>query len=220
MIVGLTGGIATGKSSISSLLARDGFPVIDADVIAREVVRPGTDGLREIARAFGESFIRPDGTLDRARLGERVFADKSSREVLNAIVHPRVRAEMWRRALEEVQDDAARAVILDVPLLIEGGTHRKVDVTVLVYAPASVQRVRLMNRNGFTPEEADRRIRAQMDIEQKRAVADLVVHNTGEMGELGRLAGLLAAELRRLAAEGARPGGRFDRSAVGRMEIV
>lgn len=220
VIVGLTGGIATGKSSISERLAAKGFLVIDADLIAREVVAPGTDGLREIIAAFGRDYLTENGGLNRDRLGELVFSDSIKRNRLNQIVHPRVRAEMWRRARDYVREDPARIAILDVPLLIEGGTHGLVDVTVVIYAPVPIQRMRLMKRNSLSFEAADRRIAAQMDIESKLQVSDIAVYNIGPENDLDRLADALAAELHRLAADGARADATFDRSVVRKVKIV
>jgi len=219
MIVGLTGGIATGKSTMTTLLREQGLAVIDADQIAREVVAPGTDGLAEIVSAFGTSYLRTDGGLDRERLGNAVFADEGMRLKLNAIVHPRVRAQMWRQAREIVEDDASRIAILDVPLLMEGGTHTVVDVTVLVFAPEDVQRTRLMARSGLSDAHARARIAAQWPIERKRELAQIVVDNSGPMTETPRLALALTSLLTDLAHRGARPGGVFDVSVVEKRVI-
>ncbi|PWI58131.1 dephospho-CoA kinase [Sulfoacidibacillus thermotolerans] len=214
MIVGLTGGIATGKSSISAALVELGAYLIDADVIAREVVAPGTEGLRQIVNTFGAMYVQRDGSLHRDRLGQLVFQDEEARNKLNEIVHPLVRAEMWRRARDYVGKDASRIAILDVPLLIEGGTHRQVDVTVLVYASAVEQLKRLMKRNGLDEVNASRRIAAQISIEEKRAYADILVNNQGEEREVPRLAHTLYQHLKYLAKKGAQVDGKFDRSVV------
>lgn len=219
MIVGLTGGIATGKSTVSSLLQAKGLPVIDADVLAREVVAPGTKGLAQIVAAFGREYLQEDGSLDRLRLGATVFADEAMRLQLNAIVHPLVRSEMWRRAHAIVGNSPERIAILDVPLLIEGGTHTVVDVTVLVYAPADVQLARLMARNGLTEAQAHARIAAQWSIEEKRALADIVLDNSGPLTECERLAETLCDRLFELAHSGARMEGVFDKSVVKKMWI-
>ncbi len=219
MIVGLTGGIATGKSTFSRELANLGLFILDADIVAREVVEPGTEGLRQVVEAFGEGVLQPDGTLDRARLGEIIFSDAQKREVLNQIVHPLVRQSTWGQAREYVREDAKRIVILDIPLLFEGNTHREADLSVLIYAPLELQRERLMKRNGFSSEEAQRRIDAQLSMDEKKKLADIIVYNTGDESSVSRLASSLLEELRRLAEAGARPDGTFDRSVVTKVEI-
>lgn len=219
MIVGLTGGIATGKSTFSAELQRLGIPVLDADETAREVTAPGSEGLAQIVEAFGREYVRETGELDRARMGELVFSDAGQRERLNAIVHPKVRARMWERAREYVNGDATRIVILDVPLLIEGDTHKLVDVTVLVYVPELMQLVRLMQRHGWDEPTARRRMGAQLSIEEKRGVADVVLDNSGPLDEVSVLAARLAEILRRWASQGAKWDGTFDRSVVARTLI-
>ncbi|MHB1629543.1 MAG: dephospho-CoA kinase [Bacilli bacterium] len=219
MIVGLTGGIASGKSSISNQLARMEFLIIDADVLAREVVQPGTDGLREILAAFGEQYAGADGTLDRERLGALIFSDPEARARLNGIVHPRVREAMREKAEEYTMTDARRVAVLDVPLLFEVGTHTLMDVTVLVYAPVPLQLTRLMKRNGLDERAARQRIGAQMDIEEKRRMADVIVENVGKEENVPRLATALGKVLRTMAAEGARADGSFDRAHVGKVTI-
>lgn len=219
MIVGLTGGIATGKSTFSKELADRGFYVVDADVVAREVVEPGTGGLAEIVAAFGPDYVREDGTLDRERLGRLIFSHPDSRETVNRIVHPRVRDVMWGRVRDYVAGDARRIGIVDVPLLIEGGTHTLADVTVLIYAAPHVQRDRLMRRNGFSEQEAAKRMGAQMPIDQKRPLVDIIVDNSGGPGHVGKLADALCQTLQDLAERGARPDGSFDRRVVGKIEL-
>ncbi len=214
MIVGLTGGIATGKSSISTTLVQRGVYLVDADVIAREVVEPGTRGLRAIVEVFGAQYLHADGRLDREKLGQFIFCDEKARLQLNQIVHPLVREEMWLRANRYVGNDATRIAILDVPLLIEGGTHRLVDVTVLIYAPPAQQLIRLMKRNGYDEGTAHTRIAAQLSIEEKRAHADVIVENSGDEKEVPRLARELYRHLENVAQAGVREDGKFDRSVV------
>lgn len=209
MIVGLTGGIATGKSTISRALAELGMCVIDADVIARDVVAVGTEGLQELVAQFGREFLTPGGELDRAKLGNVIFADASSRERLNQIIHPRVRAEMWHRARHYVGEDPSRVAILDVPLLIEGGTHTVMDANVLVYAPVDVQLARLMARNGLSEAQARARIDAQWPIDQKRALVDVLVDNSGAIEQVSALAVRLMATLEAWAVSGPGGDGRF-----------
>lgn len=219
MIVGLTGGIASGKSSISSQLARMDFLVIDADVLAREVVQSGTDGLQEVIATFGEQYVGSDGTLDRERLAMLIFSDPEARARLNGIIHPRVREAMREKAEEYTKMDARRVAVLDVPLLFEVGTHTLVDVTVLVYAPVALQLTRLMKRNGLDEHAARQRIEAQMDIEEKRRMADVIVENVGKEDNVPRLAEALGDVLRTMAADGARAGGSFDRSHVVKVTV-
>ncbi len=219
MIVGLTGGIASGKSSISSQLARMDFLVIDADVLAREVVQSGTDGLQEVISTFGEQYVGPDGNLDRERLATLIFSDPEARARLNGIIHPRVREAMREKAEEYTKMDARRVAVLDVPLLFEVGTHTLVDVTVLVYAPVPMQLSRLMKRNGLDEHAARQRIGAQMDIEEKRRMADVIVENVGKEDNVPRLAEALGDVLRTMAADGARADGSFDRSHVVKVTL-
>ena len=219
MIVGLTGGIATGKSTFSRALVDLGLFVLDADVIAREVVEPGTEGLRQVVESFGAEVLLPDGTLDRAKLGSIIFADAQKRGTLNGILHPLVRASMWGQARAYVEGDARRIAVLDIPLLFEGNTHHAADLSVLIFAPFDLQLERLMKRNGFSEEEARRRIGAQLAMEAKREMADVIVYNTGDETSVSTLTTMLLAALRRLADAGTRPDGTFDRSVVKRIEI-
>jgi dephospho-CoA kinase len=181
VIVGLTGGIATGKSTVTQMLRELGAYVVDADVWARRVVEPGSDGLREIVESFGQTVLKADGSLDRAALANIVFHDASARERLNAITHPRVRAGMKEETESYQAAHPGEPVIWDVPLLFEGETRRLVDRTILVYTDETTQLARLMARNGYSEEEAVARIRSQMPIEEKRTLADYVIDNTGTL---------------------------------------
>jgi dephospho-CoA kinase len=194
--VGLTGGIGAGKSEVSARLAAQGAVVIDADTIAREVVEPGTEGLAEVVEAFGPEVLLPDGTLDRPRLGDIVFADPELRSKLNAIVHPRVGARMAE--LEQAAGPGA-IVVLDVPLIAETGRTDAYDLIVVVDAPPRVQVDRLVRRRSMTREQARARMEAQASREQRLAIADIVVDNSGSLGELDRQVGDLWTELRRRA---------------------
>jgi dephospho-CoA kinase len=194
--VGLTGGIGAGKSEVSARLAAQGAAVIDADAVAREVVKPGTEGLAEVVEAFGPEVLLPDGTLDRPRLGDIVFADSELRSKLNAIVHPRVGARMAE--LERAAGPGA-IVVLDVPLIAESGRTDAYDLVVVVDAPPRVQVDRLVRRRGMTREQARARMEAQASREQRLAIADIVVDNSGSLGELDRQVGDLWTELRRRA---------------------
>ncbi len=194
--VGLTGGIGAGKSEVSRRLASYGAVVIDADAVAREVVAPGTAGLAEVASAFGPDVVRGDGSLDRARLAELVFADEALRRRLNAIVHPRVRARM---AELERQAGDVLVIVHDVPLLAENQLAGSYDLVVVVDVPTRVQLERLARERGMPREQVEARMRAQASREDRLAVADMVVDNSGSLAELDREVGDLWAELRKRA---------------------
>jgi dephospho-CoA kinase len=194
--VGLTGGIGSGKSEVSRRLAAQGAIVIDADLIAREVVAPGTDGLAEIITAFGPAVLGPDGALDRILLGDIVFADAGKLATLNGIVHPRVGARM--RELEESAGPGA-IVVHDVPLIAENGLASGYDLVVVVDVPPRLQLDRLVRLRGMSREQAEARIAAQASREQRLAVADMVIDNSASLAELDRQVGELWTELRRRA---------------------
>lgn len=194
--VGLTGGIGAGKSEVSRRLAAYGATVIDADAVAREVVAPGTPGLAAIREEFGPEVLRPDGSLDRERVGELVFADPQQRAKLNAIVHPLVRDRM-----AELQEAASGAeiVVHDIPLLAESGGAAAFDEIVVVDVSLRVQLDRLIRERGLSREQAQARIAAQASRADRLAVATLVIDNSGSLSELDREVGELWAELRRRA---------------------
>ncbi|WP_058868508.1 dephospho-CoA kinase [Chloracidobacterium thermophilum] len=173
--VGLTGGIAVGKSYVSALLRELGCHVFDADDIARAVVQPGMPALNDIVAAFGPDVLAADGTLDRAKLGRLVFADAEARSRLNAIVHPRVHAEQDRLLREVEARDPHGIAVVDAALLIESGGYRRFDVVVVVWCRPEIQLARLMARNGLSREEAAQRIAAQMPSEEKRRYADFEI---------------------------------------------
>lgn len=181
LLVGLTGGIASGKSTVSRQLAELGCHVIDADVLAREVVAPGEPALRAIAAAFGPEVLRPDGSLDRARLGALVFADPARRKQLEGITHPAIQAR--RRAILDrlAAEGFDGLVVQDAALLIEVGAH--VDRVVVVYAEPAVQRERLMRRDGLDAAEADRRIASQMPLAEKVKLAHYVIDSSDSREE-------------------------------------
>lgn len=183
MNVGLTGGIACGKSTVSKMFEARGAHIVDADRIAREVVMPGEPALREVADAFGGAVIAADGTLDRGRLGSIVFGDAAARRKLESILHPRIRAEMARQMEYWAQADPGSLTIVDIPLLFESGLDKLYDFKdiVVVYATRDAQLERLMARDGMSREEAEKRLAAQMPIEEKRALADVVIDNGGSL---------------------------------------
>lgn len=182
MRVGLTGGIASGKSTVATMLAELGAVVIDADVLAREVVAPGTDGLAEVVAAFGTGILTPTGELDRPALGALVFGDESARLRLEAIIHPRVRA---RAAELEAAAPAGCVVVHDIPLLAENPAARgPFDAVLVVDVPVSVQEDRMVADRGWTRAEARSRIAAQATREQRLAIATHVLDNTGSLEDL------------------------------------
>lgn len=182
-IVGLTGGIASGKSAVARVLRELGVLVVDADQLAREVVAPGSDGLAEIVSSFGREMLTPDGQLDRERLGQLVFSDPEARQTLNRITHPRV-AELSMQRLAAAQDSDTSYVVYEVPLLVETGMHTGLDATVVVAAAPEVQAQRVVARDGLTAEQAQARIDAQFPLEKKIAVADYVIDNDGSVAQL------------------------------------
>jgi dephospho-CoA kinase len=189
--VGLTGGIASGKSLVAAELAARGATIIDADVLAREVVEPGTLALAAVIERFGADLVQ-DGQLDRARLAQIVFADPLARRDLERIVHPAVRARAAE--LERAAGDAA-VVVHVIPLLVETGQQENFDLVVTVDADHETQVQRLMARNGFTRAEAEARIAAQASREERTLVADVVLDNTGSVTQLREQIDALWAEL-------------------------
>jgi dephospho-CoA kinase len=182
LLVGLTGGIGAGKSTVAALLAGHGAIVLDADLAARAVVEPGTEGLAEVLRAFGPGVLGADGSLDRAALAELVFTDADRRAVLNAIVHPRVRAWMAERS---AQAPAGSVVVQDIPLLVEGGLAALFDAVVVVDAPDELRIARLAETRGMPREQAAARIAAQAPREVRNAAADFLIENRGDLADLG-----------------------------------
>jgi dephospho-CoA kinase len=195
--VGLSGGIGAGKSAVSARLAERGAVVIDSDVLAREVVAKGTEGLAEVVTEFGAGVLTAEGELDRPALGQIVFGDTAARRKLEAIVHPRVRA---RAAEIEAAAPAGAIVVHDIPLLVETGQADRFDVVVIVDVPADVQLERLTAQRGMPDTEAKQRIASQVSREDRLAVAGLVVDNSGSLGDLDRRIDEVWAELVRRAA--------------------
>ncbi len=193
--IGLTGGIASGKSAVSRLFAARGIRVIDADEVAREVVEPGQACLEAVVTEFGRGILGPDGRLDRARLRAAVFADPLRRRRLEAILHPAIRAEMEQRAA------AAEGpyVVLAIPLLAEGGRASRFDRVLVVDCPVELQRHRLAGRDHETPERIEAILAAQASREQRLAIADDVIVNAGTLAELEAGVASLDARYRALA---------------------
>ena len=221
-VVGLTGGIGTGKSTVARLLVSLGAVVIDSDAIVRELQAPGTPLLAQIVAAFGSEILQQGGALDRKKLGQRVFSDAAARRRLNALVHPAVGVETLRR-LEAAKAAGAALVVLDIPLLLETRETRAsaarsepkangvttavaeparpptasdlAGEVIVVYAPETTQIARQVSRDGATPEHAAERVRAQLPIEEKRRLADYVIDNSGSLEDTERQVRELYAKL-------------------------
>jgi dephospho-CoA kinase len=183
-LAGLTGGIATGKTTVADLFREKGIYIIDADLIAREVVKKGMPAWRMIKEEFGDEILREDGELDRKKLGSIVFSSKEKIQKLNSIVHPFVRERM----MEEIERAISmeKNILLDIPLLFENGIHQWLRPVILVYAPLEVQIERLMKRDGLSREECEKRIRAQMPIEEKKKLADYIIDNSSDISKTKR----------------------------------
>jgi len=209
-IVGLTGGIASGKSTVAEMLDDLGVRVIDADVLAREVVEPGEPALDEIRETFGDEVIAEDGTLDREALGDIIFEDDEARAELEAITHSRIARRMQQRALE-AREAGAPWVVYDAALIVENDLHEAFDALIVVAASPDTQRRRLMERDGIGADEARSRIEAQMPLEQKVAVADYVIDNDGTLAETRRR----VEQLFRVLDDGVARFGTADREVLG-----
>jgi dephospho-CoA kinase len=197
--VGLTGSIAVGKSFVLGVLAEFGCRVLDADATAREVVAPGTDGLKAIVAAFGSEVLRTDGNLDRSRLGALVFADEERRQELNSILHPLIIAaqdDQIHRWQAETPDGIA---VVDAALMIESGGYRRFDKVIVVHCRPEVQLRRLISRDGFLPEEAESRINAQMPQAEKMKYADFLIDTSESFESTRAQTELVFRELRTLA---------------------
>ena len=180
--IGLTGSIATGKSTVSLMFEDFDIPVIDADKLAREVVNPGEEAYQLVVDTFGETILLEDKTLDRKLLGEIIFTDEAKRQQLNGIVHPAIRKKMIERRDALIAGGAA-FVVLDIPLLFESKLKHFVDKIIVVYVDEEIQLQRLMARNDYTEEEALQRIRSQMPVKEKAQLADAIINNNGSKHE-------------------------------------
>ena len=203
MRVGLTGGIGSGKSEVSRRLAARGAAIIDADQAARDVVAPGTPGLEQVVAAFGDGVLAPDGSLNRPKLGEIVFADEAALGKLNAIVHPLVHQHMADTEEKAIRDGGTEAVIVhDIPLLAEAGQSRSsgFDLIVVVDVPPELQVERLTGHRGMTAEDAAARMANQATREQRLAIADIVIDNSGSLADLDKRVDEVWTELKTRAA--------------------
>jgi len=179
IIAGLTGGIATGKSTVSSILREAGAIIIDADAIARDAVKKNLPAWHEIVNYFGEKVLLPDGEINRTYLGDIIFKDSSKKETLNKIVHPYVIQKVAELIEEIVKESPDSIVILDVPLLIEAEMDKGLEDVILVYTPEWIQIERLVERDGITEEEALLKIRSQMPIDKKKEFSTIIIDNSG-----------------------------------------
>ncbi|MFF2090811.1 dephospho-CoA kinase [Paenibacillus sp. NPDC058174] len=187
MKIGLTGGIATGKSTVASMLVERGALLVDADQVAREVVMPGEPALEAVASKFGQAVIhKEDGTLDRKALGAIVFNNKDKLAQLEGILHPAIRTRMQQRIQQYEIDFPQKLVVADIPLLYETGQASLYDGIMVAYVPEKLQLERLMLRNAIDADEAQHRVKLQMDIEEKKRRAEWVIDNSGTLEETSR----------------------------------
>lgn len=191
----LTGGIGTGKSAVAAMLAEMGAHIIDTDLIAREVVEPGKPALREIRDFFGDGVIKRDGTLNREELRGRIIRDPDMRNRLNGITHPRINNIVMERIAEYGSKGDGMPIIIDVPLLYESGWDKIFPESILVYAPASAQVERLMERDGLNRETAEITLKAQLSIEEKKGRAKYLIDNSGGLEETRKQVSRLFKEL-------------------------
>ena len=198
LLVGLTGGIGSGKSTVSRMLAARGAVVIDADDLARRAVEPGSPGLEKVVEAFGPEVRAADGSLDREAVAAKVFADPEKRRLLESITHPEV-FRMYQAEIERYRD-TDRVVIFDAPLIVETGAHEGFEMLIVVSASEDAQARRLVADRGMNEQAARARIASQLPLEKKVEVADVVIHNDGTLEELEPQIDTLWAELERRAA--------------------
>jgi dephospho-CoA kinase len=183
IIAGLTGGIASGKSTVARMLRQAGAVIIDADQIARQIVAPGQPAWQEIQQVFGPAIVGPDGQIDREALGKQVFENLHLRRRLEAITHPRVGAEMARQLQHAAQENPQGVIIMDIPLLFETGNPHHLREIIVVFVSEAVQRQRLMRRNSYNLAQAEARIRSQMPLAEKAAKATRIIDNSGPLAQ-------------------------------------
>jgi dephospho-CoA kinase len=201
LIVGLTGGVASGKTTVSRVLKEEGAYIIDADQIARELVQPQTPAWKKLVKAFGPEILQEDGLIHRKKLADKVFANLQDRKLLNRILHPRIRKEMERRVRGIGQKDPEAIVVIDAPLLVELGEHCQMDKLIVVASTQTQQLERLKKRDGISPEEALRIFSSQMPIEDKVKLADFVIRNDGSFRETKKKAREVFEELTKVKTQ-------------------
>lgn len=205
LLVGVTGGLGAGKSTVARMLGDRGGVVVDADVLARQALEPGTRAFKEVCDLFGDEVLTPQGEIDRAALAEKVFADEEKRRALESITHP----EVFRKlaGIVEAHQGTNAVVVFDAPLILETGFDQALDVLVVVTAPEEEQVARVVRERGMSSEDARARIAAQVDAEQRAARADVVLANNGGLEPLERQVEELWERLRRQATEKPSPSG-------------
>ena len=201
LIVGLTGGIGSGKSAVAEMFREEGAEVIDFDYLARLVVEPGTPAWRDIVEYFGRRILFSDKTLNRSALAEIVFSDEESRKALEGFTHPRIfeRRDALLKRIEE--EDPLSVVVIDFPLMFELGLRKGLDEVILVYVPREVQIERSANRDKLSREAVEKRLKAQMPIEEKRSLSDYVIDNQGSFSETKDQVHRIMLELRELSRQ-------------------
>jgi len=182
MIIGLTGSIASGKSTVAKMITALGLPIVDADIVARDVVEPGTETLALIAEQFGQDILLEDGTLNRAKLGDIIFHEPAKRKILNDIMHPAIRQEMLRQR-DAYLEAGNKHVVMDIPLLFESKLQHYVERIIVVSVSEEVQLRRLMERNHLSEEDALARIRSQLPLSVKEQGADAVIYNNEDLAQ-------------------------------------
>jgi dephospho-CoA kinase len=201
LIVGLTGGVASGKTTVSEVLREEGATLIDADQIARELVQPQTPAWQELVRVFGNEILDRDGSIHRQKLASLIFSNPRRRSLLNRILHPRIKEEISRRLKGIQQKDPEAIVVIDAPLLIETGGHREMDKVIVVVSTETQQIERLRRRNQLSEEQARAMLSSQMSLEEKTTVADYVICNEGSPEETRQKAKNVFKELKRIALQ-------------------
>jgi dephospho-CoA kinase len=194
-LIGLTGGIASGKSTVASILRRLGAAIVNADDLSREVVQPGQQCWKDIVNAFGEEVLQSDQTIDRQKLRKIIFNDSEARQKLEAIIHPQVRALAEQR-IREQGDAGYEIVVYEVPLLFEVNIHHWLRPVILVATDIATQKKRLEERDQLTESEAAKHIAAQMSLEEKRRLADYVIENDGSLADLERRVQMILEEIK------------------------
>ncbi len=192
--IGLTGGIGSGKSTVADLLSSEGFLIVDADQVARDIVEPGQPALAELVEAFGEDILKPDGTLDRPGLAAKAFIGEEQTALLNAITHPRIAEESARR-FAEAAARGEKVAVYDMPLLVEKGLDRKMDLVIVVDVEVEERIRRLVAKRGLSEEDVRRRIASQVPDDIRLRAADIVVDNNGSLEDLQAEAGKLIAAI-------------------------
>ncbi|RPJ08493.1 MAG: dephospho-CoA kinase [Deltaproteobacteria bacterium] len=199
MVVGLTGGVASGKTTVSEILQEEGAYLIDADMIARQLVEPHSATWYEIRKAFGDDILDENGSLRRKKLAARVFSDPDERKILNQILHPQIRREIQNRLKEIAEKDPRAIVIVDAALLVETGDYREMDKVIVIASSPQEQIERLKQRDGMEEEQARNVLASQMPLEEKRKVADFIICNEGSLEETRKRTREVFRELKKIA---------------------